>query len=110
MDKLLELAAVDAVTAEATHDGAAQPAHTHTTCLNCEAQLHGRYCHDCGQSSDDHHRSIVHLMWEAVEGFTHLDGRLAKTVPALLFAPGKRWPATISRGGASATCRPSACS
>ena len=89
MDKVFELAAVDAAAAEAGHDGAATPAHTHTACLNCGAHLHGRYCHACGQSSDDHHRSIVHLLWEAVEGFTHLDGRLAKTVPALLFGPGK---------------------
>ncbi|WP_174300155.1 DUF3667 domain-containing protein [Caulobacter sp. S45] len=89
MDRVLELAAVDAAASEAAHDGAAHPAHTHTTCLNCDAQLHGRYCHACGQSSDDHHRSILHLLWEAVEGFTHLDGRLARTVPALLFRPGQ---------------------
>jgi hypothetical protein len=89
MDKILELAAVDAAAAEAGHGATAQPAHTHADCLNCDARLHGRYCHACGQSSDDHHRSIVHLMWEAVEGFTHLDGRLAKTLPALLFRPGR---------------------
>ena len=89
MDRVLELAAVDAAASEAAHGGTAHPAHTHATCLNCDAELHGRYCHACGQSSDDHHRSIVHLMWEAVEGFTHLDGRLARTVPALLFRPGR---------------------
>ena len=89
MDRILELAAVGGVAAEAAHAETAQPAHTQTTCLNCDAHLHGRYCHACGQSSDDHHRSIVHLMWEAVEGFTHLDGRLARTLPALLFRPGQ---------------------
>ena len=61
----------------------------HAECLNCGAALHGRYCSACGQSSDDHHRSIVHLAWEAVEGLTHLDGRLAKTLPLLLFRPGR---------------------
>ena len=60
----------------------------HTECLNCGATLHGRFCHACGQTADDHHRSIFHLMWEAVEGLTHLDGRLAKTLPPLFFRPG----------------------
>ena len=61
----------------------------HAECLNCGAALHGRYCAVCGQADDDHHRSIFHLLWEAVEGLTHLDGRLAKTLPPLLFNPGK---------------------
>ncbi len=60
----------------------------HTECLNCGETLHGRFCARCGQPSDDHHRSILHLAWETVEGFTHLDGRLAKTVPPLFFRPG----------------------
>ena len=84
----LELATADAVAAEAGHGVAAKPSHTRTECPNCGAHLYGRYCQDCGQSADDHHRSIWHLLWEAVEGFTHLDGRLAKTLPALLFHPG----------------------
>ncbi len=61
----------------------------HAECLNCGAALHGRYCASCGQVADDHHRSIFHLMWEAVEGLTHLDGRLARTIPPLFLNPGK---------------------
>jgi hypothetical protein len=83
---------MEALTAEAVASEAgstAHPAQTHANCLNCGARLHGRFCHDCGQSADDHHRSIGHLLWEAVEGFTHLDGRLARTLPALLLHPGR---------------------
>jgi hypothetical protein len=87
VSKELELAAMDAVGA-LTRRGKIKPAHAHANCLNCGAHLQGGYCHVCGQSADDHHRSIVHLAWEAVEGFTHLDGRLARTVPALLLRPG----------------------
>jgi hypothetical protein len=58
-------------------------------CANCGAELGGPYCHICGQDADDHHRSIAHLAWEGVEGLTHLDGRLAQTLPLLLFRPGK---------------------
>ncbi len=83
----VELAA-DALGGMVAEGPAVHPAHTHADCLNCGAPLQGRYCHACGQSADDHHRSILHLAWEAVEGFTHLDGRLAKTLPALLLRPG----------------------
>jgi hypothetical protein len=60
-----------------------------TLCPNCGAELRGFYCHVCGQSNDDQHRSIWHLAWEGVEGLTHLDGRLGQTLPALFLNPGK---------------------
>jgi hypothetical protein len=58
-------------------------------CANCDTELAGPYCHVCGQDADDHHRSIAHLSWEGVEGLTHLDGRLAQSLPQLLFEPGR---------------------
>ena len=61
----------------------------HTECLNCGATLHGKYCAQCGQGVDDHHRSILHLVWEVLEDFTHLDGRLMKTLPPLFLKPGQ---------------------
>jgi hypothetical protein len=63
-----------------THQGA--------LCKNCGTPLEGWYCHACGQNADTHHRSILHLIWEAIEGMFHLDGRLALTLPALFFRPG----------------------
>ncbi|MBS0295073.1 MAG: DUF3667 domain-containing protein [Proteobacteria bacterium] len=60
-----------------------------TPCRNCDAILQGLFCHDCGQSSDNHKRSIWHLVWEAFEGLFHLDGRLLHTLPQLFFRPGK---------------------
>ena len=95
MDQALEtLAAAELAAEAATPDGErdpahAAPSHTQAECLNCGASQQGPYCHTCGQGADDHHRSIGHLLWEAVEGFTHLDGRLAQTLPALLFHPGR---------------------
>lgn len=57
-------------------------------CANCGTLLEGPYCHVCGQNADNHKRSIGHLIWEAIEGMFHLDGRLAATLPALFFKPG----------------------
>ncbi len=57
-------------------------------CANCGTPLEGHYCHECGQTTDTHHRSILHLIWEAIEGMFHLDGRLARTLPLLFLKPG----------------------
>lgn len=58
-------------------------------CPNCEATLQGPWCHACGQSAEEMHRSVLHLVMEAVEGFTHFDGRLWRTLPPLFLNPGK---------------------
>ncbi|THD51219.1 DUF3667 domain-containing protein [Phenylobacterium sp.] len=58
-------------------------------CPNCEAVLQGPYCHGCGQNADTHQRSIRRLVVEAVEGMIGLEGRLARTLPALFLNPGK---------------------
>jgi len=57
-------------------------------CANCAAPLEGWYCYSCGQNADTHHRTILHLIWEAIEGMFHLDGRLARTLPLMFFRPG----------------------
>ncbi len=58
-------------------------------CANCGAALQGFFCHHCGQSADRHHRSLPHLIWEAIESLFHLDGRLSRTLPDLFFRPGR---------------------
>ncbi len=60
-----------------------------SACANCGAALQGHFCHVCGQSADARHRSILHLIWEALEATFELDGRLWRTLPALFFWPGK---------------------
>lgn len=84
----MEAAAADSVTAffkrrrKHAFEGVGKP------CANCGTVLEGPYCHACGQNADNHKRSIGHLIWEAIEGMFHLDGRLATTLPALFFRPG----------------------
>lgn len=63
--------------------------HQGEPCKNCGTALEGWYCHSCGQNADTHHRSILHLIWEVIEGMFHLDGRLANTLPLMFFRPGK---------------------
>jgi hypothetical protein len=58
-------------------------------CANCSAPLSGPFCHECGQSADDHRRSFIHLCIEMVADLFHLDGRLGRTLPDLFFRPGR---------------------
>ncbi len=56
-------------------------------CGNCGAALDGRYCHVCGQRGHVH-RSVLHLVEEFFHGLFHLDGKIIRTAPLLLFRPG----------------------
>ena len=58
-------------------------------CPNCATRLQGAFCHACGQSAADLHRSARHLALEAFEGLTHFDGRFWRTVPRLAVQPGQ---------------------
>ena len=58
-------------------------------CLNCGAPLTGRYCANCSQAADVHVPSTRELLHEALEGVTHSDSRLWRTLQLLWFKPGK---------------------
>ena len=58
-------------------------------CRNCSAVLLGRYCANCSQAADVHVPSTTELMHELLEGLTHSDSRLWRTLLLLWFKPGK---------------------
>ena len=58
-------------------------------CQNCGTELTGAYCHACGQLADDFQRPIWSLVREGVSDLFSLDGRLWKTLPQLMFRPGR---------------------
>jgi len=60
------------------------PAH----CKNCNAVLLGRFCANCSQAADVHVPSTLELLHEMLEGLTHSDSRLWRTLKFLWFKPG----------------------
>jgi hypothetical protein len=58
-------------------------------CKNCSAALLGRFCIDCGQAAEVHVPTTGELIHEAMEGLTHADSRLWRTLVTLWFKPGK---------------------
>lgn len=57
-------------------------------CLNCNANLHGRYCHVCGQENIEPQESFWHLFTHFVYDIVHFDGKFFSTARNLLFRPG----------------------
>ena len=57
-------------------------------CLNCNAAIIGRYCHNCGQENKEPKESIWHFTTHFLNDFTHFDGKFFTTLKDLLFRPG----------------------
>jgi Protein of unknown function (DUF3667) len=71
-------------------DRAVTPAATAAAhCKNCDAPLLGRFCVNCSQAADVHVPTTRELMHEVLEGLTHSDSRLWRTLKYLWFKPGK---------------------
>ena len=66
-------------------------AHTsRARCLSCGAPVEGHYCSGCGEPAvHDGDMRVRHLLHESLHEFTHLDGKIWRTVVALLFQPGR---------------------
>lgn len=62
----------------------------HAVCRNCGVQLHGRYCHSCGQDVFvGAKRSVKDLVFNALENMFALDNKIFSTLKYLIFFPGK---------------------
>jgi hypothetical protein len=60
------------------------------TCLNCGGVLSGAFCAACGQSAHEGREpGIGHFLHDLVHEFLHLDGKVFRTLKALLFEPGR---------------------
>src|SRR5450755_4233942 len=58
-------------------------------CKNCDAALLGRFCVNCSQAANVHVPTTLELAHEFLEGLTHSDSRLWRTLTTLWFKPGK---------------------
>jgi len=67
--------------------GAGRAAHV-ASCANCGAALGGRYCQKCGQAAHVH-RSLLHMAEELLHGIFHFDTKAWRTLPLLMFRPGR---------------------
>ena len=57
-------------------------------CLNCNAQVKGKYCHICGQENISPKESAGHLLNHYFQDITHFDGKFFSSIKLLIFRPG----------------------
>ena len=70
-------------------EGAGHADLTGEPCRNCGTVVEGRYCSECGQLAQTFHRPFWALAGEALGDFLSLDGRVMRTIPNLMFKPGR---------------------
>ncbi len=58
------------------------------SCLNCNADVHGRYCHVCGQENVEPVETAGHLIKHFFYDLTHFDGKFFSTLGKLIWKPG----------------------
>jgi hypothetical protein len=57
-------------------------------CLNCNAELTGRYCHVCGQENIEPKETVWTLVSHFFYDITHFDGKFFSTTRYLVLRPG----------------------
>jgi hypothetical protein len=63
--------------------------HTHeTACLNCGTALIGTHCHACGQHSHVH-KTLAAFFHDLAHGVFHFEGKVWRTLPLLIWRPGR---------------------
>ncbi len=59
-----------------------------TICKNCGSEVSGEHCSACGQKRHIH-SSLAAIAHDLIHGVLHLDGKLWRTLPMLVFKPGR---------------------
>ena len=57
-------------------------------CSNCDTELQGEYCHNCGQSAREYKTSIKQLIHDFFSSYFTIDSKLFRSIIPLLFKPG----------------------
>jgi len=69
---------------------ASLPSERAGACRNCGATLAGAYCSACGQKRlDARDNTLRHLLKQAFQQLTEIDGKLLRSLRLLLFSPGR---------------------
>ncbi|MFN7163475.1 MAG: DUF3667 domain-containing protein, partial [Hyphomonas sp.] len=69
--------------------GTHHPVEAGAPCRNCGTRVELRYCTNCGQLGADFHRPIWDLVTSSFDDMFAFDGRLWRTLPALMLRPGR---------------------
>jgi len=82
--EILGAASVSALASDKTGEG-----YLNGPCPNCSTEIIGNFCFNCGQSARDLKRPFFSLIRDMLGDIFSFDGRVWKTLPSLMFRPGK---------------------
>lgn len=69
--------------------GTHHPVESGAACRNCGTIVEIRFCTNCGQLGADFHRPLFDLIASSLGDMFTLDGRLSRSIPALMLRPGR---------------------
>ncbi|WP_430404446.1 DUF3667 domain-containing protein [Hyphomonas sp.] len=84
-----EAEAVGAASLGGLSSGRHFPVQSGAPCANCGQVVPDRFCTTCGQLASDFHRPFWELIAGSLGDMFALDGRLFRSVPMLMFRPGR---------------------
>ena len=84
-----DMEAMGAASLGALNAGEHHPVQSGEPCRNCGTNVAERYCTRCGQLASNFHRPFFGLVMSSLADTFALDGRLWRSVPMLLFRPGR---------------------
>ncbi|GHM98965.1 hypothetical protein WSM22_04550 [Cytophagales bacterium WSM2-2] len=61
---------------------------TETKCLNCGAEVTGRFCSNCGQENIEIHENFFHLAGHFISDYFHFDSKFFRSLTPLFIKPG----------------------
>lgn len=61
---------------------------TETNCLNCGAEVKGKFCANCGQENLDTRENFFHMAFEFVSDYFHFDSKFFRSLVPLFIRPG----------------------
>ena len=61
---------------------------TEKNCLNCGAEVQGKFCQECGQENIETHENFFHLAGHTIGDFFHYDSKFFRSLIPLFTRPG----------------------
>jgi hypothetical protein len=59
-----------------------------TNCLNCGAEVQGKFCSNCGQENIETRENFFHMAFEFVSDYFHFDSKFFRSLIPLFIKPG----------------------
>src|SRR5688572_9202177 len=57
-------------------------------CLNCGAEVSGKFCQNCGQENVEQRDNFLHMVGHFISDYLHFDSKFFRSLVPLIIKPG----------------------